>query len=125
MDKRELIKIAKLYGEKINFADMEVAGCCNLKTKDIFINENLTQDQARQTLFHELGHCDFIKRGIYQNYHNHKKPLKDRIKIGLRVERAVDKWAEREYQKFFPQGRFISVYAGKEGKRNYYKNHAI
>lgn len=119
---KEYVEVSRDY----NFS----AECHYMEGKVIFNkNRNFDFYEKAFLLFHELGHIYCYNNNIWKNYHfNYSIPLtrqkKDLVlKLGLKAERWVDKWAMKEIKKYIEmpvcKGGYSSNKAAAAYKKNY------
>lgn len=91
------------------------SGQYNVSTKNITIALINDERDIIQTFFHELGHGYCIKNGLWKSYHikyiNNESERDKYIRTGLKAERWVDRWAEQEMKKYFPNLKYKPYYS--------------
>lgn len=100
--------IAKVYGAKLVIkpdtpANFGAGEYCNY-TKTVFVFDNDDLVEMVSVLFHELGHDYCAKNNLWVNYHRRPANFDEVRKLAVRAELWVDKWAEKEYNRIFPNG---------------------
>lgn len=102
-------------------SDGQTAGIYNTLTRNICITFNKKTDEREliQTVFHELGHGFCIKYNKWPSYHTlaicDKNEAKRYVNTSLKAERWVDRWAEKEMKKHFPQLKYKALYFTPHG----------
>lgn len=90
------------------------SGQYNVDTRNIKIALVNDERDLIQTYFHELGHGYCIKNGLWKSYHkstlNNTQEVDLYIRTALKAERWVDKWAEKEMKKHFPDLKYKPYY---------------
>lgn len=131
--REECRKIARQYpfGYRVVFCNTEkklgvkVAGTANSTGKTIYIENTLkSRPDVLGTLFHELGHAYCYHNKKYETYHKeikNKNQLKKKLKQGIRAERYVDRWGQKELAKYDKRIKWVPTYFSKEDV-NWYKN---
>lgn len=132
----QLIRLAKKeYGLKelvwVNKKEI-FWGRCSYTEGKIFLNTGLKNNKKRMicVLFHELGHIYCYKNKIWDSYHYNKRiselTSKEKrlvILTGLKAERWVERWAEKEVKKYFPRIKYPFGYYQDEKAKYYIKNY--
>lgn len=110
--------ISKYYEVEIRVdSTLDVAGCCDLETEIIYLNSRIDDKETLlSTLFHEIGHVVAKRNRRFPFFHNkkldiwNKKQIESYMKVAYRAERYVDQWAEKEFNKWFPDLEFEECY---------------
>ena len=127
------IKLAYDYanriGAKLVFLETlqtKTAGCYNLDEKAIELQQEVLEHDRLTFLylfFHEAGHHEAIKRGIWKIYHSNKEPedmteneLRRYLSTALRAERWVDDYSEQLVKSIIPNARVIKRYYTASGE---------
>ena len=115
------------------FNDESASGYCEFNEGIIYINLNKNKNRSEyySTLFHELGHIHCYKNNIWKKYHIVKKRISDLtkeeklglIRTGLKAEVWVDKWAEKEMKKYYPNLKYHQSYRTTSSKKWLHKNY--
>lgn len=108
---KEIIKqLAKAYGVKVSYRRMtKASGYFNAPNRITIDCSPSNQDQLLETFFHELGHYYCYHNRKFSIYHRtltkklHRRRLHALFRTAGRAELYVDKWAERECKKYFPE----------------------
>jgi len=117
----ELKNIAQVYGAKVQFQpSLECAGRFDLVEKIIRINSSYSRETQIYAFFHELGHFHACVKNKWRKYHDPAVPFSEKSKIGLKVERAMDKFAVKKVKKYFPEVQIAPYYSGAAGKKRFY-----
>jgi len=99
------------YSGKASEADMDERAIY------IDLNEAITIQQFWSLFFHELAHVWCYDHDKYYIYHNDALPHKqlgDYIRrMGLRIERYVDKVGKKLMKQYFPRMRYLPAYKSK------------
>lgn len=71
------------------------------------------------TFFHELGHIHCYRNNLWMNFHfihadAKKKKVDTSVRIALKAERWVDRWAAKEMKKYFPNIKYHWPYSDKQ-----------
>ena len=131
IDIKEVIsEIENEYDISIKFRKMDDGfnGRANFESNTIFINQLIFKDKSwlLQCIFHELGHFYCYRNGIYKSYHIRKhipdmtpEEKKAKIRVGIKAEKWVDKWAEIELKKWFPRLKYVHKYSMPENIKKY------
>lgn len=122
----EARKIVKQYNVKLkvtsNYKSTGLVACVasfSNRKNLITINKNkASKSKFFSILFHELGHKHCSKNRIWSSYHVNdidkpgltKKEWKAFKITAYKAECWVDKWAENEMKKFFPNIKYQHVY---------------
>ena len=95
-------------------------------------NSNVFCMSNRKTLngllsssFHEIGHCIAFRNGKFIPYHNGSYSVEYLKRYAYKAELYVDKWAEKEFYKMFPNKKYQKSYRTKKDKiwlMKYYLN---
>lgn len=127
-DKREVKKLAKLYGVKCYFYESKshFHGYWTRRNNSINLNtigtyEGTERDKSHLLgcFFHELGHTICYANDWYYNYHNdhllknNKNSKRLLRRIALRAERFVDKVGGKEFIKHYPDLSYPYFYSSK------------
>ena len=91
-------------------------------TKTIIINSEYKNDIENliPILFHELGHKHCFDNNIYYHYHNETNSRLAKL-TALKAERYVDKWANKEMNKFNTGIEYPMFYFKKSRVENFKK----
>jgi len=118
----EITDLANTYKVHVVFKKLKhnLAQCDGHKI-EIDLYKCSSRSEGIGAFFHELGHLHCHKKGIWKNYHNRNKYYM--IQTGLKAERWVDRWAERELKKWYPRMKYNSVYNTKYGRDWYHKHY--
>lgn len=124
--KNEVKEIVKSYPFKVRvyYSDLsrrgDAGGMCRTgsnRVSTIMINKNLkSRRDVLNVLFHELGHVNCSHYGLFKAYHGDcdtKKQVIAKLKQGLRAERYVDAWGERECNKYDARIKWVPAYRSK------------
>jgi hypothetical protein len=97
---------------------------------------NMDSEKWLDIFFHELGHNHCHKNGIWKSYHTRGRRSKcgllfypaaiarAAMRTGYRAECWIDRWAQKEMQRWFPGMSYQNGYEGKpDTKKWLYKNH--
>jgi hypothetical protein len=101
-------------------------GVCNYTDGIIYLHSKLKKDPdiAVKVVLHEVGHIFCYRNDIWKNYHINKKRLtrQDKnkiIRIGLKAERWIENWAEKELKKWRPDLVYVKHYYTTEKEKLY------
>ena len=122
------IKVIKqYYGVKVRWNKIlphkNAAGEVDIFYTTVILNKTITNKQFMlSTLFHEIGHIHCYRHDIWVEYHKIRKEVDfethEKIKrTGLKAERWVEKWGEKEMKKWYPYRQYASTYDGAYGKK--------
>ncbi len=131
MNWRQALKLAKSkYGLKEILWDkrkgIKYYGRCWYEKGVVYLNYDKLYDNEKrklQVLFHELGHIYCYRNKIWKSYHTRPRTRQQKRKLiatGLKAERWIDNWAEKEIRKYIPGFIFVKGYNNKE-KVKYYR----
>jgi hypothetical protein len=103
--KKELLALARKYCVKSRFVYCgDFGGKYDCNKKVIIINSlaACTRKEALSIFFHELGHWYCCCNNLWKNYHYPSRGINyDKIlRIALKAERFVDRWAKNEMAKY-------------------------
>jgi len=116
---KTLKNIVDHYGiKKLSyFSNYDSWGMCYYTEGLIEINYFLKNKKKKflNTLFHEIGHLYCYRNDIWKNYHIDKVRLSKKekeliVKTGLKAERWIENWAEKEMKKWFPKVSYDKGY---------------
>jgi hypothetical protein len=113
-----LRKIAKCYGARYKMLEQkgwDSAGGYHTHKNLILINKKYLSHPSIiiSTIFHELGHRYCILNNKFAVYHKRPKKisfnhLKKIAAIALRAELYVDKWGEKEFNKWLAESGHVN-----------------
>ncbi len=112
---RELIcKFAKEQGVSkviFNAQGKRVSGTYNARTKNVYLNLNLTKYDMLCAFFHELGHHEAVRQNKWKDYHFNlvEYMYKDTV---YKIENKIDKMGNALWRKH--------VYLKQWGKYKYF-----
>ena len=129
----KIVRLAKrCYGLNkiiwIKSKKYKYAGQCRYKKGIVYLNYNVLRNDENlkiKVLFHELGHLFCYKNGIWKSYHTIPKTIQQKRRLvatGLKAERWIDDWAEKEVKKYIPDFVFYKSYSEKHIVKLYKKN---
>lgn len=116
---QEIIRsLSKQYKVRTTFSkSIKCRGLSRYWRRSITINSTCTTREQMSVFFHELGHIYCYDNGLWKNYHLDKFPgdMTDEEKwlcynTAIKAERWIDKWAEKEMKKHYPDLKFITSY---------------
>ncbi len=120
--KQIIIELSKKYRIKVFFNKRKnLNGEARFWRRSISINENNSPTDMLSIFFHEVGHVYCFDNNLWISYHNPKNyyDYTDRekqliFKTAIRAEKWIDKWAEKEMKKHFPDIKYYGVYNDKD-----------
>ena len=120
-------ELAKSYRVRVYFSKKcSDRGVARFWRRSITINTNLNPIEKMSTFFHELGHIYCYDQGLWVNYHNDKpiEQLTDKekrliIRTAVRAEKWIDKWAEVEMKKSYPNLNYFTTYTERATIRQF------
>ena len=121
--RQEVIDIAHSYGVKVSFRKLESeAGLACLRRELVILAKNADRETTLSTLMHEIGHIVAKREGKFKVYHSvgrvwTRKLVRKYVQTALRAELYVDRWAEREFKKLFPELKYERAYRTKEHRK--------
>jgi hypothetical protein len=127
--KNKLYFIAKSYDCKVRFYSEPkegVTGCYDPATKSIWINTWYGTTDSISTFFHELGHHYCTTNQIYKQYHAEDCNPQTMLRFCWRAESYVDKWAEKLFYNYFPngyRGPYLKAYPNKQVTREWFRSY--
>lgn len=86
---------------------------------EVFVDKDAwnTVSQVLSTVFHEIGHVYCFRNKIWWGYHGfhrshakNKKKKRALLATAFKAEQWVDKWAEKEMKKHFPDRNYYQSY---------------
>lgn len=117
MDK--LKPIAKHYKVRIFYSKTPSPGVAGYRNSKKSFTINLvncnTPEKIITCFFHELGHIYCIRHGLWRSFHEMEsgKNISKVRRTALKAELWIDKWAQTEMNKWFPEigysGSYISL----------------
>jgi len=118
---RKLLKELSIeYNIKLHFTKSlpDSDGISRYWRNSISISLNQSAKSMLSAFFHEIGHIHCFKNGLWTSYHVNK-PLeflskKEKIKYiktAVKAEKWVDRWAEKEMKKHFPELKYYRGYS--------------
>lgn len=119
LDTKNTSEIKSHYGVKniVLIKNHHAWGSCYYTDGIIIINSKFKNNKQKfyNILFHEIGHIYCYQNNIWKNYHLNKIQLTKReksliLKTGLKAERWIDNWAEKEMKKWFPKMKYNKGY---------------
>ena len=128
---KEIIqKLAKQYRVRVYFTkNLKSRGLARYWRRSISICAEQSATEMISTFFHELGHIYCYDNGLWLNYHNETPAIKmsEREKqllyrTAVKAERWIDKWAEIEMLKHFPEIKYYTTYKDKEVVKDFIKS---
>lgn len=129
--KQEIKELAKMYGVKVRFVNIDTTGSCAYVENAIHLtNKNISRVQLLSTFFHELGHIYCYLKGKYKQYHYSKsyknltkKEKKAIILTGYRAEKYVERFGENELKKLYPHLKYRDFYGTEYSRLWLYNNY--
>ncbi len=124
--RKTLNKIAKKYGVKYRFKRFksEAGGLALFPENLILINKKYIwkKNMFASCFLHELGHLYCYENRIYKIYHSAiplktKEDFRHYMATSLRAELYVDRWAEKQFKKYFPKLKFVKAYRTKKQQK--------
>jgi hypothetical protein len=125
--KRILSELAQEYSIRIFYSSSNnyywryISGHTSSNNASLTISTNQSASYMISTFFHELGHIHCFKTGKWQAFHIHKNPRYMSktekslyLRTAVKAEKWVDKWAEKEMKKHFPQIKYSPGYSDPE-----------
>ena len=125
---REIKKLCNTYNVECYFKRQLSAGGLSVYWEDkIYILDLGYHSDFKwwymSVFFHELGHIHAFRNKKWPSYHYVGKINKRKWKLtALKAEVWVDKWAEQEYYKHFPNNVYNQSYRTEEDKNWFRKN---
>lgn len=128
---RQIIQeLAKEYRVRVFFTkNMKSRGLARYWRRSISLCAIQPPRIMISTFFHELGHVYCYDNGLWASYHNEIPPIKMSYRekqllyrTALRAERWVDKWAEHEMSKHYPELKYYTTYNDDEVVKDFLKS---
>lgn len=96
---------------------------CEVREIVLELQEIYTLERLWSIVFHELCHIICYEEGIYYKYH-HNNNKKYNIRYGLRIEKFIDRMAEKLMKDYLPGLEFKPCYGEAECDwyRDYIRN---
>lgn len=140
--KKRALKIVKILARYYGFSFRQFSGELDGRIgyydrfkKRIAIHKDCKGKETLKVFFHELGHGHCQRNGIWKTYHTgpyknkkgeyifSKKVARGTILTGFKAECWVDRWAEKEMHKWFPNLDYESAYGSEESRLWLNENH--
>jgi hypothetical protein len=124
---REISRLARRYKVPVTFTKL-INHAGHTSRGKIRLDNSKVYSRLEQlsTFFHELGHLHCHRNGIWKRYHWLKYKLDRRwwptiIRIGLKAERWIDRWAAKEMRKWYPNLSYITSYGAPSIRKWYHE----
>jgi len=82
---------------------------------------NVPHNEFLSLMCHEIQHVLCYRTNKWHNYHHNKASNSYMRRMGLKIERWVDKKANEMFCEFFPDLEFVPAYETEEAVRYYRK----
>lgn len=110
---KKLRKIAKQYGLKLWFRDVEFSGEYHVGFDRAVVSLNKPSYQVISTFFHELGHHLDYHNGKYPSFYQ-STPLYKQRRVALKAELSADRLGQKLCKKYFPKIKYHTSYRTEE-----------
>lgn len=121
--------LCKQFSIKVKYEyGIPCSGHANIRSRTIVLNKeyikiNNTNSQTLSIVCHEIVHILAADNNKFKNTHGSKRHLFMR-KLGLKMERYVDKKAEEFFNSAYPELKYLAGYDTEESAK-WYRKHVL
>ena len=119
--RRDVFSLARHYGVKVRLIRLKnYDGSVSMRSRVIYLREDLDSAMLLSTFFHELGHLHCRERGLFPAFHSPYVRSWRQVyavrRTALRAELWVEKWAEEEYNKHVRGRPYVRSYEDEQAR---------